>query len=357
MAGSLAMSNTFHSFLESRSITPSSFLFATGEAAKIVIQTLDNGQKVLASGLCRNSSYLSPFHHSSDQVQLDSALFRFLLQFANFLLVNKRLPIEEFLECGAFPVLLRSLASKCDHVRAIGYSSLSELYDLNLSKNEWQYHHQLSLFLDRILNSVTTPNQLMPSLLVHFLSCGAAVLTRPGHPIFMPLIKWLTEANDMRISSVPMFNDLFGQSGLDYRTQRNFIFRVIRNGIQGPEDVEMLRRHKVIDRLVCWLASPLSDIASRDVVLEILEKLVEIQRLEGLAGWILSVLNEAWIKPHRERLVKIAVNNEVDEDVEREYVALIAREAWKWKDRLDTETREKVEEILCELTLEGVPNL
>jgi len=301
----LPNSQAFCTLLESQGISPSSFLFATGEVAKFVIKQIESNQKIFPANLCRNVAYLQPFHLSHQKVEIDTPQFRYLLHFAYHLLETSAIPINVFLECGAVSILFRSLSSKDEHTRSVGYSALSELYDLN-TKKEWQYQNQISLFLEILINSVVTPNMRFPSIITYFLTVMSHILIKPTHNLYLKVIKYIGASQALRINAIPLFNDLFKNTSIQHRTERNWILKTIKNGLTEPDDVVLMKNSKVIERLLHIYSSPLSEMNTRKSILEIILQAAKLSRLDGIVCWVVSVISEQFSIPHVQSLVEIA---------------------------------------------------
>jgi hypothetical protein len=334
--------------LERSKFTAPEFLFATGESSKVVIQTLEAGQRIYAPGLYRNAAYLAPFRAPHRTVDVNSALFRFLLHFANYLLRTHSIPFANFVECGAFSVLLTALSSSDHHTRAVAYATLSEAYDLNLDRKEWQFHKEFCLFLESLLNSIDTPCKRFPHLISHFLTCAATVLTKPGHIVFGPLVKFIAGAQSLRLTGVPLFTELFGQDGIDHRQSRNYILKMLQAGVAEPADVELLKKAKVVDRLMAYFSSPLADLGSREAILAIIGQAAALEKLDGVGLWAYSVMTETFAGPHADRLVRLALGAEEQSAADRDCAALVAREAWvNHRAHLSAATVDSVQTVLC----------
>lgn len=339
----------FYKLLEVNKVSPSSFLFVTGEVAKIVLQTLESGQKIVTTALWRNSSYLLPFH-SAPKVEIDTPMFRFLLHFANSLLTSFEIPIDVFMESGALVIIMRALSSTNSHTRDVAYSSLSNLYDLNLKNKEWTSYPQLSILLESLLNAVDTPSKRFTSLITYFLARAALIIMNPSRDVYVPTIKFLASSPALRTTSVPLFSSLFGSDGQDWsRHERNYILKMMKDGIREPADVELLNTGRVIERLEGFFASPLSDNTSRDLVLDVLTTASHYSKLNNVVMWVYSVLTETFSAFHVDKLIDLALSMKHQTASEKDCCVLIAKEALlSFKDKLSATTKDQVETLLCQ---------
>ena len=339
----------FYRLLEAHRISPSTFLFLTGEVAKIAIDTLDAGQKIITTGLWRNSAYLLPFRMAS-KVEMDTPMFRFLLHFSSSLLTTFEVPIDTFMESGALVIIMRALSSTNDHTRDVAYAALSNLYDLNLKHKDWASYLQLSILLESLLNAVDVPSKRFTSLITYFLARAALIIMSPSRDVYVPTIKFLASAPALRTNSVPLFSALFGSDEHEWsRQERNYILKMMKDGIREAADVELLNTGRVIERLEGFFASPLSDSKSRDLVLDVLRAASKYSKLKNVVMWIYSVLTETFSVFHVDKLINLALSMKHLTDPEKDCCVLIAKEAvLSFKDKLSPDTRDKAETVLCQ---------
>ena len=349
LATGLSTCPSFYQLLEHAHVSPSSFLFATGEVAKVVIQQLDSNLKIYPSALCRNSSYLAPFHivrQGGTVFEVDTPFFRFLLHFAWYLLSTSAVQLENYIDSGAVSIIFRALSSKFQHSREIAYASLSELYDLNVKKTDYKFHDQLQLLLETLINAVTEPGMRFTSLITYFLTLASSIIIKPSHSIFMNLIQFLASDKTLRVGTVPLFNNLFGQNGLDFRNQRNWILMMLKNGVCETSDVELMKKGKIIERLCAFFASPLSEKKSRDMILDILINASKYAKLEGVMIWTYSLMTEHFARPHIDQIVTLALSIRSKDEIEKDCLYAIVEIAWSnFQDKL-IDSRDRVVKLL-----------
>ncbi|KAH0787834.1 nucleolar pre-ribosomal-associated protein 1-like [Histomonas meleagridis] len=256
--------------------------------------------------------------YAQQHIEIDTPFFRFLLQFAHFLLTNAEIPIEIMLERGVLSVLFHALSSKDDHTRAISYHSLSQLYDYNHKKKGWKFENQIAILLESVLNAVTEPNKRFTSIITHFLSAATTIIMKPNHPLFMPVVKFIASNPSLKRSSVPMFNELFGQSTLDYRVGRMWILKFLRNGINESSDVLLMKKGRIIERLCSFFSSSLSDSTTRSNVLEIFINASKQIKIDGLIFWVYSIITEQFALMHYNQLIELALLTKQKTEIEKE---------------------------------------
>ena len=304
----------FYQLIEVQELNPEAILFVTGEASRFAIQQIVSKQQIYPSSLSRNVSYLQPFH-MSHTLETDTARFRFLLNFANYLLVNRIIPCDLFMESGAISIVLRGLSSESIEDREMAYDSLSELYYENDEK-EWSKQNTVKIFLETLVKATNEKDMRYSHLQTHFLAAFASVLMKPSHNLYMRVVKYITDAPSLRLNQVPLFDAVFDKPTIQYRQERNYILKMLSKGIKEKEDLAILHHGKVCERLMHVFSSPLSDMVTRKQIIDILARVASIDRLEGLLGWILSVLPEFFSLPHTAALVQLALTasgkNEVD---------------------------------------------
>lgn len=349
LATALPYSPSFYQLIEHAHISPNSFLFATGEVAKTIIQCIESHQTIFPHSLCRRTSYLSPFHvvrQDGSGFEVDTPFFRFLLQFAAYLLSSSAVPLENYIVSGAVSILFRALSSKDEHSRNVAYASLSDLYDLNMKKTDYSYHYQLQLLLESLINAVPTPGKRFPSLITYFLTLASSIITRPRKVLFSTVIQFFASDKTLRCGSVPLFNSLFGQSGLEYKAQRNWILKMLKNGVSEPDDIELMKKGKIFERLCAFFGSPLSETKSRTMILEILLNCSKYTKLDGIVIWVYSIMTERFAYNHIDQLIALAFSIRSKDAIEKDCVLAIARLSWsKYRNSL-INSKEKVEHLI-----------
>ena len=231
------------------------------------------------------------------------------------------------IERGILSILFQALYSKDDHTREIAYHSLSQIYDYNHKKKDWKFEHQIALILESVLNAVKEPNYKFTSLISQFLATITQIIIKPNHPLFMDVIKFLASNQSLKCSTVPMFNELFGQSSIDYRIGRMWILKFLRNGIKEPSDILLLKKGKIIERLCSFFSSSLSDAFTRNLVLDIFEKSSKQQKLEDIIFWVYSIMTEPYSFMHYNQLIMLALSIKPQTEQEKECCKLISKYA------------------------------
>ncbi|EAY21933.1 hypothetical protein TVAG_249930 [Trichomonas vaginalis G3] len=343
----LSEDDTFYSLVEVQNISPDKFMFVTGETAKTVIQQIENGQTILTNNLSRNVSYLQPFH-MSHQINLDTPRFRFLIYFANYILEEKIVNVEHFMECGAISICLRGLSSNEVYIRELSYETLSLLYHLNSEQN-WSKQSTVRSFLESLINSLVEENQRFCHLATHFFAHFSSVLMKPGHNLYMRVVKYICDTPAFRYNQIPLFENVFSKPNVNYRNERNYVLKVLMSGIKEEQDFPMLLKNNALERLMDLYSSTLSDMNTRKQIIDILTKVVAIGRVDGLLGWIYSVVDESFSTPHLSNLIKLAFKTTKRNENDNKFLKMLSQNAVNNKlifDSCDDEDKENIKSFL-----------
>lgn len=346
---SLSDEDSFYSLVEVQNISPDKFMFITGDAARTVIQQIDSDQKITTQNLSRNVAYLQPFH-MSHTITIDTPRFRFLMYFANYIIEEKIVGVEHFMECGAISVALRALSSREEYIRGLAYETLSQLYHMN-TDNEWPKQSTVRALLESIVNTVNEENQRFCHLATHFMAAFASVLMKPGHNLYMRVVKYITDTPALRVNQIPLFEAVFSKPSVSYRQERNYVLKMLLQGINEEEDIPMLMKNKAIERLMHVFASPLADLAARRQILEILTKVVTLARVDGIIGWAYSIIDESFAAPHIGALVKLCNSTTKRDESDNKTLKMLASSVLMNSDiieSIDIEDRVMLQEIIGE---------
>lgn len=335
----------FYDLLEEQGISPLSFYFVTGDSAKLVIQQLDNNQEILPDKLAKNSVYIAPFHSSHKIMDINSSRFRFLLYFSNYLIRKKVIPINTYLESGAINVIFKSLSSKDEYIRSIGYSTLYDIYDLN-RKKEWDKVNIFNALLEALLAATVEENAIVPYIITNFLTTATNILLKPYHKLYSRVVKYLLASPSLRINQVPLFKDIFNHPNINYRNERLFLLKMIVRGLNDELDVNILNRNKAIEHFLHQFSSPMTDMVTRKYILDIVVKYASIKAIENIHSWVLSVISESFSTPHVNHLVLLLLETPASSNHEKEMCRRVFNIILQNPDALDRETLKRVKNLI-----------
>ena len=202
---------------------------------------------------------------------------------------------------GAPGLLAVSLCAESGHVRRLGYEALG-LFMKALSEGpSFAERPQITRLLCSLRDAVTEVDQHIPSTVTSFVSQGLYVLMRPAHAQYRPINQLLLSRPYLDLADIPLFFSHFhgGSSSGQPREDRLWLLVMLRNGLMAAADVQLFAKRHVLQLLLSFYDSPLSDTPSRRVCLAVLQR-AAMHRVA--AAYMLGPLGlPAWICSHAAR--------------------------------------------------------
>ncbi|KAI8853422.1 hypothetical protein BC829DRAFT_440099 [Chytridium lagenaria] len=177
-------------------------------------------------------------------------------------------------QCLSF--VLMCLTNLNEHVREAGYYILDRVYPL-LSRSETvKEGNQVLLVLSRLKNIIvdrSTKSPRIPTLSGLFLVESLRVMKKPESPLY-PLINSFFLARPLLDDEdVPMFYALFNSTSENARVERQWLLRLLADGIKCDEDYKLYRRRFVFDLLFNFYNAAYAEPSSKRSIMELLDSL------------------------------------------------------------------------------------
>lgn len=155
---------------------------------------------------------------------------------------------------------------------------------------------QINLLLTALKNGITSKYQLLPGIVSCFLARALPILLRPDHALYKSLNRFLLARPLIDLTDIPLFYGYFHSTAPDWKFQRSFILRVLRDGFQQDAlDNDLAHRRHLITILMNFVGNKgLSDKFTRIQSLQILEGgmnlspsfLAELVRVHAFYPWV-----------------------------------------------------------------------
>lgn len=240
----------------------------------------------------------------------------FILHFSIHSLSHGYIEPAEFVGLGLLAVAFVSMSSPDLGMRKLGYETLdrfkSELKKCQ-KKKELEYIRLLMTFIQ---NGIKDPWQKIPSVIALFAAEASLILLDPSHDHYIVLSKHLTDTSgvnmnvlgklvDMKVlgksvnmKKIPLFNQFFLSSSINFRKERLWILRLVYAGINMDDDAQICIRNSIIESLMSFYTSSYSDKESKELILEVVKKSVKLHDMAhhlvencGLLSWLSSILS------------------------------------------------------------------
>ncbi|XP_074574903.1 uncharacterized protein LOC141831446 isoform X1 [Curcuma longa] len=229
----------------------------------------------------------------------------FILRFSLHCLVIGFIEPIEFAQLGLLAVAFVSISSVDEELRKLGYEVLGR-YKLSLENSRNKDLLQLQLLLTYFQNGITQPWERVPSIFTIFAAEASFILldTRQNH--FFTISRFLMHSRKMDFKSVPLFHTTFTSTDSN-KLEHIWILQLLYAGINSIDDAKIYRRNKLLEFLLSFHASSMSNSQSSFLILQIVQKSTKLPILAeclvkecGLLSWLFSVITYFGEKLHAE---------------------------------------------------------
>ncbi|KAM6556253.1 hypothetical protein CsatB_003272 [Cannabis sativa] len=222
----------------------------------------------------------------------------FILHFSLYSLSAGHIEPMEFAGLGLLAVAFVSMSSPDDGIRRLAYSILGIFKKaLELCKKRKEVT-RIRLLLSSLQNGIETPWQRVPSVVAIFAAEASFILLDPSHDHYATISRVLMNSSKLSMKNVPLFNEFFWSTSVNFRAERLWILRLLYAGLNLDDDVQIYTRNSILETLMSFYFSPLSDNESKDLILQILKKSLKCYKMTrhlvencGLFSWLSSVVS------------------------------------------------------------------
>ncbi|XWS10328.1 hypothetical protein CRYUN_Cryun39dG0066900 [Craigia yunnanensis] len=206
-------------------------------------------------------------------------------------------PIE-FAGLGLLAVAFVSTSSLDVGMRKLAYEVLSRFKISLEGRQKKKDVMRLHLLLMYMQNGIKEPWQRIPSVIALFAAETSLILLDPLHEHYSTLNKLLMDSSRVNMKQIPLFHDFFHSNAVNFRAQRLWILRLAYAGLNLEDDAWLYIRSSILQTLMSFYASPLSDIESKKLILQMLKKSVQLHKMAhylvgqcSLFSWLSSILS------------------------------------------------------------------
>ncbi|XP_008575455.1 PREDICTED: nucleolar pre-ribosomal-associated protein 1 [Galeopterus variegatus] len=236
---------------------------------------------------------------------------------------------RKFLDSNALGLTVAALSSYDPQMRAAAYYILAAYYS-HLEGARFREQSQLLYLLDVVRNGIRTQNMRLTFTLALFIAKAAQQILKPEEHMYLKINKFLLSHEYLNMDKVPGFYQFFYSSDFEQKTEQEWVFGILRQGIRDKHCYELLARRGVFHIILSFFNSPLCDEVVQNWILEILQNVAqvaksayEIIRDYSLLTWILHILESKFLETQLlsnviSLLHMLWVTNLGDKGVERE---------------------------------------
>ncbi|KAJ7963838.1 Nucleolar pre-ribosomal-associated protein 1 [Quillaja saponaria] len=233
--------------------------------------------------------------HAELRKQYDPA---FILRFSiNSLSMGFIEPLE-FASLGLLAVSFVSMSSPDDVIRKLAYDTL-EIFKRALEACQKRKDvMQLRLLLTSLQNSIEEPWQRIPSVVSLFAAEVSFVALDPSHVHYEALSTLLKRSSRLNMKVVPLFHEFFWSTSINFKAERVWMLRLVYAGLNSDDDARIYIRNSILETLMNFYVSPLSDKESKELILQVVKKSVKLHKTAhylvkrcGLFSWLSSLIS------------------------------------------------------------------
>ncbi|KAH7839306.1 hypothetical protein Vadar_002434 [Vaccinium darrowii] len=159
-------------------------------------------------------------------------------------------------------------------MRILGYEALGG-FKIALEKCQKRKDlMRLRLLLTYLPNGIEEPWQRIPSITAKFVAEASVILLDPLHDRYSTISKFLISFARVNMKSVPLFASFLWNNSVNFRTDRLWMLRLLYAGLDSDDDARIYIRNNILEILLVFYASPLSDIESKELTLQEQDKLL-----------------------------------------------------------------------------------
>ncbi|XP_076974949.1 nucleolar pre-ribosomal-associated protein 1 isoform X3 [Tamandua tetradactyla] len=203
---------------------------------------------------------------------------------------------RKFLDSNALGLTITALSSYDPKMRAAAYYVLAAYYS-QLEGARFREQCQLLYLLDMVRNGIRTQNMRLTFSLTLFIAKAAVQILKPEEHMYLKINKFLLSHQSLNMNKVPGFYQFFYSSDFEQKTEREWVFGILRQGIRDKHCYELYVRQGIFHVILSFFNSPLCDEMAQNWILEILQNAAqvaksayELLRDYSLLTWIVHIL-------------------------------------------------------------------
>ncbi|XP_012301886.2 nucleolar pre-ribosomal-associated protein 1 isoform X3 [Aotus nancymaae] len=245
-----------------------------------------------------------PIFKDKSRVELDGLYDPcFLLQlFSELTRPEFVVDCRKFLDSNALGLTVTALSSYDPQMRAIAYHVLGAYYS-HLEGARFQEQSQLLYLLDVVRNGIRTQDMRLTFTLALFIAKAAVQILKPEEHMYLKVSNFLLSHEYLNMDKVPGFYQFFYSSNFEQKTEQEWVFGLLRQGIHDKHCYELCARCGIFHIILSFFYSPLCDEAAQNWILEILQSAAQVARSAyeiirdySLLTWILHILESKFLE-------------------------------------------------------------
>ncbi|NXJ61965.1 NPA1P protein, partial [Rostratula benghalensis] len=209
---------------------------------------------------------------------------------------------HKFVEVNALGLTVAALSSYDSNMRAAAYFVLAS-FRSHLEGARFREKSQLLYLLDAVQNGIGQPNLRFTFSLTLYIARVAQQILKPEEHMYMRVNRFLLSHQYLDLRKVPGFFQLFYSFDFEYKTEREWILRLLGEGLRDKHCYELYDFQRIFQVILSFFNSPLCDECSQSHILEILQNAAHVTRAayeliqdHSLLTWILHILEKRFLE-------------------------------------------------------------
>ncbi|KAK7305112.1 hypothetical protein VNO77_43012 [Canavalia gladiata] len=222
----------------------------------------------------------------------------FILLFSIHGLSKAYIEPVEFARSGLLAIAFVSLSSPDHGIRRLAYGALDKFKNALEKCQKRKDVMGLRLLLNSVQNSIEEPWQTIPSVIALFAAEASCVLLDSSHDHYAAISTFLIHASKLNMRVIPMFDNFFWSTSVNFKAERSWILRLVYAGLNSDDDAMIYIRNSILENLMSFYVSPLSDVESKDLIIEVIKKSVKLHKIArhlvkhcSLLSWFSSLIS------------------------------------------------------------------
>ncbi|NXS64029.1 NPA1P protein, partial [Brachypteracias leptosomus] len=209
---------------------------------------------------------------------------------------------HKFVEVNALGLTVAALSSYDSNMRAAAYFVLAS-FRSHLEGARFREKNQLLYLLDAVQNGIEQPNLRFTFSLTLYIARVAQQILKPEEHMYIKVNKFLLSHQYLDLRKVPGFFQLFYSFDFEYKTEREWILRLLGEGLRDKHCYKLYDYQGIFQVILSFFNSPLCDEGSQSRILEILQNAAHVTRAayeliqdHSLLTWIVHVLEKRFLE-------------------------------------------------------------
>ncbi|KAL7615060.1 hypothetical protein Lser_V15G08570 [Lactuca serriola] len=203
----------------------------------------------------------------------------------------------EFASLGLLGVAFVSLSSPDDEMRKLGYKVLAVFRNVLEISQKRKDINRVRPLLTYVQNGISEPWQRIPCVHALFAAEASVLLLDPSNDHYKTITK-LVMHSPMNTKMISFFDEFFWSNSASFKADRIWILRLLYCGHNSEDDAQIYIRSSILEKLLSFYSSSLSDNESRELILEIVKKFMKFDKTSryliercGVLSWLSSLIS------------------------------------------------------------------